>query len=273
MKSFETFSPQPKEQKEQLGLGQTNERDKSLMKRQEQMADKERNRIAERFKKVTGRARVLLNVFLLSTTIGCASARASEEKQIPKPGDENHITVRASAESITKPTNSLDVIHRDKQFTWGIEYVPKEKEGKGILAQRYVRINNETGGTETFGEFDNVFQAAEGVARISGLPEEIRERAQHDAGIIQNEAGLLEKGWLELPNGKHGVDVPGSEKIVDGKKVHTEVRRTYDNEGFDVIAVWEIDKEGNEVSYEITNRGDSEYDRYLKIIEAAKNKK
>jgi hypothetical protein len=47
----------------------------------------------------------------------------------------------------------------------------------------------------------------------------------------------------------------------------------YDDNGFDVITIWEIDDKGNEISYRTTNRGEKEYNEYLKIIESEKNKK
>jgi hypothetical protein len=270
--------------------------------------------------------------------------------------------MKTGGEIIIESTDSFDVLHRDKQFTWGVEYVPKRE----FIAQRYVKIDNSTGEITILGEFDNVFQAAEGIAKISDIPEKIKQRAERDAKAIQierdfqasgltkptgkvegkthidersfegygvkaktvvevdeagnvvkllrvseiegegfkasengdleepsenlsdelspyeksvleevrkREADLLEKGWLELPNGKHGIEVPGSEKIVDGKKIHTEVRRVYDDNGFDVITIWEVDDKGNEISYRTTNRGEKEYNEYFKIIESEKNKK
>lgn len=362
MKSFETFPSQPEEQgaqKKEKGI-------ENLAEQQEKMVVEEKSRLTEKFKNVSGKAKALLGVFLLSTSIGCASAQAFERGQTFEPKEKSYVTMEAGAENIIESSNSLDVLHREKEFTWGIEYVPKEKDGRGFLAQRYVKIENKTGKTTTLGEYDNIFQAAEGALKILDLPEVIRQHAQRDASIIQTEkdfqfsglteptgniegethieernfegygihaktkvevdeagnvvkllqlseiegadfsasesgdiekpieklgselspyeesvleqvrkqeADLLEKGWLELPDGKHGVDVPGSEKIVEGKKIHTEIRRVYDDKGFDVITIWEIDEDGNEIDYKTTDKGETEYQKYLKIIESAKTNK
>lgn len=335
LKPFETPSPQIEKKSEEAV--------KNLAERQKEMTFDEKERLTKRFENITGKAKALLSVFLLSTAICCVpaqAARAFERGQALEP----------------KSGGFFLVMHSDKQYTWGIEYVPKKKEGKRISVQRYVKVDNKTGKATTLGEFDNVFQAAEGASKIPDLPEEIKRHAQRGVEIIQTErnfqaSGLtqptgniegkthvekrkfhgyginaetevevdeagnvvrllqvskietqgfstsggrgiksLKKGLgkelspyeesvLEqvrkwevdlLENGKHGIDVPGSEKIIDGKKVHNEVRHVYDDKGFDVIFVWEIDEEGNVINYKTIDKGQADYDRYLKIIESAK---
>jgi hypothetical protein len=81
---------------------------------------------------------------------------------------------------------------------------------------------------------------------------------------------LMDRGLLQMPDGKHGIVVPRSEKVVDGKKIHTEVRYTEINDATKLIAVWEIGENNEEIGYRTVNEGSSEYDTYVEVIKTTK---
>lgn len=233
---------------------------------QKEMVLNERRRLAAIAEGLTGRARALLGVFLLSTSVGCVSMGVMERGSVPDRHNP-YSMVKGKTSSGVGSENLWEAMHTDDQFIWGIEYVPKEREGGAMLAQRYVRIDRGTGKQTVLGEYDTVFQAAAGAASIPGIPARMRERSQRDVSIVQSEADLLAKGWVALPDGKHGVSVPGSETLRGDITVHTEVRRVYDDTGFDVITIWDVDASGRDVGYRTTQKGEREYERYLRIIE------
>jgi len=81
---------------------------------------------------------------------------------------------------------------------------------------------------------------------------------------------LIDRGLVQMPDGKHGVVVPGLEKMVDGVKVHTEVRYTELEKGKGFIVMWEIDENGKEVRYNTLYESFSGYEKYFKIAKGIK---
>jgi hypothetical protein len=130
-------------------------------------------------------------------------------------------------------TDSFDVLHRDEEFTWGVEYVPRQNKDKGYLAERYVKINNETGKSTVLGEYDNIFDAAKGISKMTGIPEEVRQHAERDASIARTEKNFQASGFTEPTVSPEG-------------KTHME-ERTF--EGYNIKAKnkVEVDEKGNVV--------------------------
>ncbi len=94
-----------------------------------------------------------------------------------------------------------------------------------------------------------------------------------DAGkareAFRYEKMLLVHGYIELPGKAHGGIVPGSEKIINGDVVHTEVRRVY---GYndksldtDYISVMLCNSEGKIVAGSAVKKGSAGYDEYYPI--------
>lgn len=106
---------------------------------------------------------------------------------------------------------------------------------------------------------------------------EARELPSEDVSIQKSfdvfaakEKDSVIHGWMELPDGRHGITVPGSEHEVGEKILHTEVRRTWsDKEGSaDIITVWEVDQEGDvDGDPEVYEKDSTVYARYRPIAD------
>jgi len=210
------------------------ERTESLAEQQEKMVLNEKNYLTKRFKNVSGKAKALLGVFLLSTALNYGSAQAFEKNdQNFNTEEETHLTATKNemdAENIVKLSKHLVVLNQGKEFTWGVEYVPKQEDNKTIFSQRYVKIENKTGKATILGEYDSVTRAAEEISKIPDLPEEIRHRAQQDADAVQMERNYQASGLVE-PTGKVGGKTHIEERNFEGYGIKTKTKVEVDEAG------------------------------------------
>lgn len=261
----------------------------------------ERNRFSERLAKSSGKARALLAVFLLSTNTAYAAeiskgnghdileeawrspdllSNSSSDfavDPVPKMAEHKALPYTVLSEAESRFERNHVIIHYEADILWALEHVRKvSPNGQNFYAQRYLKYDRDSGDIVVLGEYDDVFQTAEGVSSLEGIPEEVKQWSRQGMEAVQmvrkTDAALMEHGFLKLPNGKHGTVVPNSERKYGDRILHKEVRRTYD-EHFDMIAIWEIDDEGNEVDYSTTDKGSTEYEKFLAIIEASKSSK
>src|SRR3989344_3375351 len=123
---------------------------------------------------------------------------------------------KGTREKLIESSNLFEVLDRDGEFTWGVEYVKKQgKDGHGFLAERYIKINNDTKETTILGEYDNVLQVAEGISKMRDVPEKVREYAQSAASVIKTERAFQQSGLTE-PGGYSGlVDNPETQQDLD----------------------------------------------------------
>jgi hypothetical protein len=145
------------------------------------------------------------------------------------------ISPEQSAESIQDDSserdgNSFEVLHKDHAFIWGVEYVPKKHDGKNILAERFVKIDTKTNETSIIGEYNNLIEAAEGLSKITDLPESILRSARANLDAIQTEKDFQASGLVEPNN-----DISG--------KTHVETR-TFKGYGIETKNKVEVDEKG-----------------------------
>ena len=100
----------------------------------------------------------------------------------------------------TVESSNFMMLYKDGTSTWGVEYVNKTVEGRGILAQRFVQINDTTGEKKILGEYNNLLEASEALAKMPDVPEQVRESAKHDVDIVQTERNFQASGLTE-PSG------------------------------------------------------------------------
>ena len=148
------------------------------------------------------------------------------------------IVSEKSAESIQDDSSERDgnlfqILHKDQAFSWGVEYIPKKHDGRNILAQRFVKIDAKTNKTTVLGEYDNLFQASEGLSKIKDLPESILRLARADLGKIETERNFQASGLVEQSG-----DVAG--------KTHVE-KRSFKGFGIETKNQVEVDEKGNVV--------------------------
>ena len=167
-----------------------------------------------------------------------AEAVSADHGTGPKFENSDGQSVRKTIES----SELFDVLYKDKASTWGVEYVKKVKEGRSILAQRYVKIDNSTMETTVLGEYDNLIDASQGLSKMADVPEQVRKSAQHDLDIVQTERNFQASGLVE-PKG----DASG--------KTHIE-ERSFTGYGLNTINKVEVDEKGNVVHLVESNTGE-----------------
>lgn len=239
-----------------------------------EMLNNERSKFEKIRNSVTGKSRAVLSVFLLSSNLAFA-AEKSPHNYTPHEGysqSTDNISVIVPDESkITQ-----EVIDEDIEFIWGIDYVLKNISGSTFYAKRFIKTERNSGNKVILGEYDNVFEAADGLSSLPNVPDKVIKYVRYYKELVQKQNDindrLMKQGWLQLPNGKHGVDVIGSERLLNGKTVHTEIRRTYDEKDFDLITIWEIDEDGNEISSRSVYKNSTEYDQYLELLKSLQGK-
>jgi hypothetical protein len=123
-----------------------------------------------------------------------------------------HVTDQSAGKPIEAP-GMFEVLFRENNTTWGVEYVSKSKDGRNFLAQRYVKVDDLTGTVNIVGEYDNVIEASKGLAKTAGVPEQIIKHAQYDAGAIETERRFQASGFTESTGDAGG-------------KTHVEERRS-----------------------------------------------
>jgi len=141
---------------------------------------------------------------------------------------------RSFQEKTIGSTNMFEIVGMDSKATWGVEFVPKQdKDGKGFFAERYVKIDDASGATSVIGEYNDLFEAAEGISKIAGVPETVRKHAQLGASSVKTERDFQASGFTE-PTGK-----------VEGK-THIE-NREFEGYGIKANNKVEVDEKGNTV--------------------------
>ena len=160
-----------------------------------------------------------------------ASPQKAEKDTRPKL-EHREDEARSSQGRKIESTDSFDVLLRDGKTTWVVEYVPKQdKDGKGFLAERYVKIDDASGTVSIIGEYNNVFETAEGISKIADVPEIVRKHAQLGASSVKTERAFQASGFTE-PTGK-----------VEGK-IHIE-NREFEGYGIKANNKVEVDEKGN----------------------------
>ncbi len=95
-------------------------------------------------------------------------------------------------------TDSFDVLCEDNDFSWGVEYVPKNDARRDIdyVAERYVKIDKSDNKT-ILGEFDDVVSAADALSKMPGIPEKVLDHAKRAMDAVKTERDFQDSGLTE----------------------------------------------------------------------------
>jgi len=177
----------------------------------------------------------------LATTVGLgyiggmeANAASGQEAVGKTPTVSGRLAENIQDDSSERDGNLFEVLHNDQAFIWGVEYVPKKHDSRNILAQRFVKIDKKTNETNVLGEYDNLFQVAEGLSKIKDLPESILKSIHSHLDAIRTERNFEASGLVQ-PNG-HAVG-----------KTHVETRN-FKGFGIETKNQVEVDEMGNVVN-------------------------
>jgi hypothetical protein len=185
---------------------------------------------------------------------GVAGDVHNHEKDGPK---STHREGGSSLGKRIESSNTFDVLERDKQFTWGIEYVPKQEVGGGFIAERYVKINNKTGETTVLGEYNNVLEAGKSISAMPDVPEKVRSHAQYASNAIQTEKNFQASGLTE-PTGNREGKTYVAEKEFEGYGIKAKTTVEVDEAG-KVVRLVGVDKaKGKDWSSSQSEESDSE---------------
>jgi|GEM_PF-1688525 len=106
----------------------------------------------------------------------------------------------------SKKDNVDTKIFVDDRYTWGIEYVPKTNDkGDGVLADRYVKIDNKTGEKTVLVESAKVYELKAALEKIDGLPEEVLAYASVVTDALDEEKKIVASGFVEPTSKKPAV--------------------------------------------------------------------
>ncbi len=211
------------------------------------MVSQESTRLKELLDRATGKSKALLRAFLLSTAIACTPAQAFDQDRMTESQHEDSTMIQSEVGGQIESTDSLDVLYRDDQFTWGVEYVPKEAGDSSFLAQHYIKINNVSGEKVVLGAYDNIFDAAKGVAENSEFPEKVRQHAQNDANVVQMERDFQASGLTEA-TGNPDAQTHIEERDFDGYGIKAKTIVEVDDAG-EVVKLLRVSKiEGDNFS-------------------------
>ncbi|MDE2037984.1 MAG: hypothetical protein KGI69_02045 [Patescibacteria group bacterium] len=130
----------------------------------------------------------------------------------------------------------FEVLDDSDGFTWGVEYVPKEHEGRGILAERFVKIDKRTKASVVVGEYDNVIDAEKGISSTPDVPEKVRAAVAADYRAVMTERAFQDSGLVDRRDGRDAAGVAD----------HVE-ERTFKGYGIDVRNKVKVDKDGKPV--------------------------
>lgn len=131
-------------------------------------------------------------------------------------------------------SNMFEVVYNDTDSVWGVEYVNKlNKAGNEILAQRYIKIDHIDGKKTVIGEYDNLFEASEGLSKINDVPDSIIKLLEHDLGAVKTEKDFQASGMVESNNVSKG-------------RVHNETKE-FKGYGIDVKNNVQVDEDGRVV--------------------------
>lgn len=120
-------------------------------------------------------------------------------------------------------TLGLDMtLFADAQYTWGVEYVPKTNEkGSGVLAERYLKIDNKTGERTILAESAKVYELRETLSNIEGVPDIVLRHASVAANVLDKEKSFVASGFVAPESTKKAV---GTEvRVYNGWKNTVEI--------------------------------------------------
>ncbi len=231
-----------------------------------------------RFRGISKKVRAFAGALLLITAFeaGVAASaeakteRTRESKSIEWVDREENLTKQNPCQflrQVSKLPDNIELIvsnqDRDNSITVDI-YLVKDRDAAKKQSDRYAMVDKTNGDIILYRALSAEEALKYGVEYASLTPHFNRQLEKFKAG----EKKLMEQGWLALPDGRHGHYVSGSERIVDGKEVHTEVRRIYDNSGFDALTIWEIDEDGKEVGYTAVLKNSYMYDKFISFAKS-----
>lgn len=98
------------------------------------------------------------------------------------------------------------ILSVDGQYTWGVQYVPKTNEkGEGVLADRYLKIDNKTGERTVLVESAKIYELKEALEKIKDLPEEVLRDVKVATDVFDEEKQLVASGFVEPTSKKQAV--------------------------------------------------------------------
>lgn len=221
MKSFESF----RSAEEEIEASS----EKPIFEQREKMFTEEVSLLSEKFKAVSGKARALVGLFILSSALNYGYAEDLQKVQAKEMGQKNEVVSEFSLED----DHGLDVpLLNDGQYVWGVEYAQKGVGQDQFLAERYVKINLADNHKTTVGEYDDVFTAAVELKKMNDIPERLKNYSERSARAIETERAFEASGLLKKPT--NVADTP----------VHTE-EREFNGYGITVKMTVQVDENGN----------------------------
>jgi hypothetical protein len=132
--------------------------------------------------------------------------------------------------------NLTETVYQSPDYNWNIEYLDKTEKnhGEGSLI-RYVRVDNKTGESVTVGEYNNLFEASEGLKKIEGVPESVKKLVDHELSAVKTEQAFKKSGLVDT-----------REFEGQSKRIHTE-ERPFKGYGIDVVTSVQVNEKGEQV--------------------------
>ena len=127
--------------------------------------------------------------------------------------------------------NIVEDLHEDASFKWAVEYVPKNVEGRNILAERFIKIDMVSNEISVIGEYDNVVDVANAISKMDDVPVEVKLFAHYPVLALETEAKFVDAGFVKTETANTG-------------KTHIETR-VFDGYGIRAENTVEVDGEGN----------------------------